>query len=113
MPLTILDHFELDRVDHHDDTVALDVRDQTKLPRDSLDRDDDRFAGALEATEQAARAWVAGPARSGEHKTEDRELLGDQLEYMPMTGQTVRVKRHKAAPKTKTAIISGLSKGWP
>jgi hypothetical protein len=29
------------------------------------------------------------------------ELLGDQLEYLPTAGQAVRVKRHKAAPKTK------------
>ena len=28
------------------------------------------------------------------------ELLGDQLEYLPITGQVVPLKRHKASPKT-------------
>ncbi len=27
------------------------------------------------------------------------ELLGDQLEYLPMTGQVVPVKRQKASPE--------------
>ena len=31
------------------------------------------------------------------------ELLGDQLEYLPIAGQDVPVKRHKAAPKAKRA----------
>ena len=27
------------------------------------------------------------------------ELLGDQLEYLPITGQVVPLKRHKASPR--------------
>jgi hypothetical protein len=29
------------------------------------------------------------------------ELLGDQLEYLPTTGQVVRIKQHTASPKAK------------
>lgn len=32
------------------------------------------------------------------------ELLGDQLEYVPRTGQGLRLKRHKAAPKAKKSV---------
>jgi len=31
------------------------------------------------------------------------ELLGDQIEYLPMTGQVVRMKRHKGPPKAPKA----------
>jgi hypothetical protein len=35
------------------------------------------------------------------------ELLGDQLEYLPMTGQVIRVKRDETSPKAPREKKSG------
>jgi hypothetical protein len=32
------------------------------------------------------------------------ELLGDQLEFVPLAGQTIRVKRVKSTPRTKKGV---------
>ena len=44
------------------------------------------------------RAWVYRVRVRRKPTVSYIELLGDQLEYLPMTGQVVPVKRHKASP---------------